>query len=93
MLDLKTIHHLAELSMLSFTDEEIKKLALEMGEIKALMDKVKDNNCLSCCSLVEPVKYKRLRSDRVFKSLDRKKVLSSAKKTNNSGFIVPRVVH
>lgn len=92
MLDLSTVRHLAELSMLSFDDEETKRIALEMEEIKELMDKVKGGKSASSFSLVVPIKYKRLRTDRVFKSLDKEKVLANAKKTKNSGFFVPRIV-
>lgn len=92
MLDLDTVNHLAELSMLSFDDEERKRLATELEDIKKLMDKVKGQESLPCFSLVSPIKYKMLRCDKAFKSMDKKRVLANAKKAKDFGFSVPRIV-
>lgn len=92
MFDLYTIRHLAELSMLCFDDEETKRLAIEMEEIKDLMDKVKGQETLPYSGPIAPIRYKLLRTDRALKSLDKEIVLANAKKTKNFGFFVPKIV-
>ena len=42
MFDVKQTAHLAELSKLSFTEEELNRITREMDEIVALMDTVAD---------------------------------------------------
>ena len=44
MFDLELTAHLAELSKLAFTEDELKAMAEQMSDIVALMDKVKETD-------------------------------------------------
>lgn len=73
------LDHIAELSKLSFTDEESEKMAEQMGDIIALMDTIrdfdieyddtKDNN---------QIPYARLREDKAEESFPTEKLMRNA---------------
>ncbi len=73
------LEHIAELSKLSFTDEESEKMAEQMGDIIALMDTIrdfdieyddtKDNN---------QIPYAQLREDKAEESFPTEKLMQNA---------------
>ncbi|MDE6725980.1 MAG: Asp-tRNA(Asn)/Glu-tRNA(Gln) amidotransferase subunit GatC [Ruminiclostridium sp.] len=73
------LEHIAELSKLSFTEEEGEKMAEQMGDIIALMDTIrdfdieyddtKDNNQIS---------YAQLREDKAEESFPTEKLMQNA---------------
>lgn len=92
MFDLNLTAHLAELSKIAFTDEELKQMTLEMSDIVALMDKVKEIDSALPTYSIEAVKYNNLRKDEIKDSFETEKILENAKNKKNSSFVVPKVV-
>ena len=92
MFDIKLATHLAELSKIEFTDNELEKITAEMDEIITLMDTVsnfeKDKN-----AVVNPaVNLDNIRSDVPASSLPRDEVLKNASQKDDKAFTVPKVV-
>ena len=73
--------HLAELSKLEFTDEELEQMTADMTNIIAIMDKVLD-----------AVDYKDLRADEHRNSYPTEEIVKNAKNVKNNSFVVPKVV-
>lgn len=92
MFDLDLTAHLAELSKLSFTDDELITMANQMSDIIALMDKVKEIDSELPTYAIDAVEYNDLRRDEIKDSFDTEKILENAKNKKNSSFVVPKVV-
>ena len=92
MFNLEQITHLAELSKIKFTDEELKSMAADMTEIVDLMDKIKEFEAGNIEEKAFACEYKLLRKDEVKKSLDKEDVFKNAKNVEKSGFAVPKIV-
>ena len=80
MFDAKLTAHLADLSKIAFTEEELEKMTDDMTDIIALMDKVNAEE------------YMNLREDRAEKSFETEKIIKNAKNVKNNSFVVPKVV-
>lgn len=92
MFDLELTAHLAELSKLEFSQAELEKMAAQMGDIVAVMDKVKDTDPKERVYTAEAVGYGDLRADEAKASLSPEEVLKNADKKKNNSFVVPKVV-
>ncbi len=92
MFDIELTKHLAELSKISFTDDELEKMNAQMGDIINLMDKVKNFNKNDKTYALDAVNYPNLRADEPQDSFDTDKILSNSKKVQNNSFVVPKVV-
>ena len=92
MFDIKLAAHLAELSKLNFTDEELVKITNDMDSIVALMDTVRDFDAEDLQSEKHPLSIQELRQDEGKDSIQREDVLSNAKKREGAFFSVPKVV-
>lgn len=88
------LDHIAELSKLSFTDEEGEKMAKQMGDIIALMDTIrnfdieyddtKDNNQIC---------YARLREDKAEESFPSEKLMQNAVTGGNEDcYVLPKMM-
>ncbi|MBQ8300747.1 MAG: Asp-tRNA(Asn)/Glu-tRNA(Gln) amidotransferase subunit GatC [Clostridia bacterium] len=86
------IKRLAELSKISFTDEEMDKLASDMNDIIAVMDKVCDFNTATPMDTSTSVNYTDLRADIHKPSCPTEEIIKNAKKVAGNIFTVPKVV-
>lgn len=92
MFDIELTRHLAELSKIAFTDEELERINAEMGDIIGLMDKVKDFDKNEKTYALDAVAYKELRADEPKESEAADRILSNAKRVQSGSFTVPKVV-
>lgn len=92
MFDTDFAAHLAELSKLNFSNDELEKIAVQMNDIIAIMDKVKEINSSLTPYSAEAVEYKNLRKDTIEPSFETDKILKNAKKKKDSSFVVPKIV-
>lgn len=92
MFDVELTKHLAELSKIEFTDEELNKMTSDMEDIINLMDKVRGfENPIDPYTL-DAVKFKDLREDNHGDSYPTDKITENAKNVKNNSFVVPKVV-
>ena len=92
MIDKKLTQHLANLSKITFTDEELDKITVQMDDIINLMDKVKDINNDNPTYTIDPVNYKDLRADVIAESSSGEDILKNSKSVKENSFVVPKVV-
>jgi aspartyl/glutamyl-tRNA(Asn/Gln) amidotransferase C subunit len=92
MFDEKLTAHLAELSKLEFTGDELTKMTKDMTDIITLMDKVCDFDPSSKPYTLDSVDYENLREDNYNNSYPNDKILKNAKNVKNNSFVVPKVV-
>ena len=90
-MDLKEIQHLAELSKLEFSKEELENFALDFASLVCLADKIKDTD-VKGKRVLNSTDLKDLREDIVKKSLPSKIILKNAHVAKKDSFVVPRVV-
>lgn len=92
MFDTKLTAHLAELSKLEFTPEELDQITGEMDAIVALMDTVADADVDQEFAAVDATALAELRADEPRASMDRADILANAKEGTDTCFKVPKVV-
>ena len=92
MFDIKLAKHLAELSKIEFTENELLKITSEMDEIIKLMDTVSDFESNKTAIVNSTVSLENIREDIPTPSLPRKDVLKNASKKDEKAFTVPKVV-
>lgn len=92
MFDKKMTEHLAKLSMIAFTDDELDIMTEQMRSITALMDKIRDIDGLGEEYTLDPLGYSDLREDAECASLDTGELLKNAKVTKNDSFTVPKII-
>ena len=92
MIDINITRKLAELSKITFSDDELEVLTEEMTEIIKLMDKVKEIESDDEACRIDAVDYDDLRSDRIKESYEREKILENAEEVKGNSFVVPKVV-
>ena len=92
MIDINITRKLAELSKITFSDNELEVLTEEMTEIIKLMDKVKEIESEGEACRLDAVDYDDLRNDCVKKSYDTEKILENAEEVRGNSFVVPKVV-
>lgn len=83
---------LAELSKLSFTEEELKKITTEMDEIITLMDTVSTFESDGITEDNSAVRLTQIREDIKKDSTSRSDILKNAAKREEKAFTVPKVV-
>lgn len=91
-MDLEMVSYLSKLGKLSFTDEELKKVAGDMTSIIEIMDTIKEID-ITYDALADNhnVYLNDLREDISAPSMSTDKILSNAENSNNC-FVVPKVV-
>jgi aspartyl-tRNA(Asn)/glutamyl-tRNA(Gln) amidotransferase subunit C len=89
----ETIKHVAKLSRLDLSEEEIMKFAVEMENIISYVDKLNelDTKDIEPTAHVVPVSNVQ-RKDEVKPSMEREKILSNAPLEGNGCFKVPRIM-
>ncbi len=92
MFDSNLTRHLAVLSKLSFTDDELEKMTDDMTDIIALMDKVCEFDPSVKPYTLNEVNYRDLRKDNHNPSSDSELITGNAKNVKNNSFVVPKVV-
>ena len=92
MFDIKLATHLAELSKINFTENELSKIRGEMDEIITLMDTVSDFDCTEKSSTNHTVRLDEIRQDIPLPSTPRKDILKNASEKDKKAFTVPKVV-
>ncbi len=90
-MDLKEIQHLAELSKLEFSKEELESFALDFASLVNLADNIK-NADIKSKRVLNALDLKDLREDEVKESLPSKIILKNAPVAKKDSFVVPRVV-
>ena len=92
MFNSELTRHLAELSKIEFTDEELQKMTNDMTDIIAIMDKVCEFDNSKPPYALDAVDYNDLRVDEHTDSYPTDKITSNAKNVKNNSFVVPKVV-
>ena len=92
MFDEKLTAHMAELSKLSFTPEELTAMTKDMTDIIALMDTVCDFSPEIKPYALDAVDYEELRKDEYQDSYSTEKILEYTENVKNNSFVVPKVV-
>lgn len=92
MLDTDLTRHLANLSKLAFTEEELLKMTDDMSDIIALTDVVNDFNEDAPPHKLNAVDYNDLRNDIFEKSNGADEITRGSKHIKNNSFVVPKVV-
>lgn len=92
MFDEKLTAHLAELSKLEFTPDELSEMTKDMTDIISLMDKVCDFDTEAKPYTLNSVDYENLRKDNYKNSYPNNEILANAKNKKNDSFVVPKVV-
>lgn len=92
MFNSELTRHLAELSKIEFTDEELEKMTNDMTNIIAIMDKVCEFDTSKHAYALDAVDYKELRTDEHRESYPTEKIVENAKNVKNNSFVVPKVV-
>ncbi len=86
--------HIAQLSMLSFTEEEAEKMTEQMGDIIDLMDTIRDVELeYDDTADKNEVPYNSLREDEAMPSADTEKLLQNAV-TDSTGncYTIPKMM-
>lgn len=91
MYSIETTRHLAELSKLSFTDEELKTIHNEMADIIKLMDKVRDADNTDIFVLRE-IPYSKMRNDSEAPSAPAADILKNSSAVKDKSFTVPKIL-
>lgn len=92
MFDAELTKHLAELSKLTFSEEELEKVTAQMSDIIDLMDMVKDVDPSEKTFALPEVSYENLRVDNSRPSFATEDIIKNAKAVKDNAFAVPKVV-
>jgi len=92
MFDINLTKHLADLSKIEFTEDELNKMSSQMTDIINLMDRVKEFDSSEKTFALDAVNYSDLRKDEAMESFETEKILQNAKIVKNNSFVVPKVV-
>ena len=92
LVDEKLIAHLAELSMLTLTGEELTEMASDMADIIEIMDTVKEADKRISSFRLDETDFDNLRKDMAEMSFPTEQILINAKGRRGNTFTVPKVV-
>ena len=92
MISTEVTKHLAQLSRLSFKEDELAEMTNQMSDNIALMDKVCDfdNNVKTYAPKEE--KFNNLRCDKPRNSYPTEEIIGNSKAVRDNCFVVPKVV-
>ena len=91
----KTVLHIAELSKLNFSPEEVIKFKEELGKIIDYFNRLKTLNIKQTeMSFIEylPCKSLKLREDNPIVYKEQETIFSNAPEIQNNYFVVPKVI-
>ncbi|HOV34471.1 MAG TPA: Asp-tRNA(Asn)/Glu-tRNA(Gln) amidotransferase subunit GatC [Candidatus Dojkabacteria bacterium] len=77
------IKHIAELSRIKLTEDELKEFTPQMEEILASVDILKEKDTTNILPMKEHITFDSLRDDNPKTSLSQKEVLKNCKHTEN----------
>ena len=90
-METKEIEHLAELSKLKFTEEEIKQFSTEFESMVEFANIIK--NCeIESVAKVNAINMAELREDEVKESFPVEVILQNAPEAKKDSFVVPRIM-
>ncbi len=89
---IKLVKHLADLGMLSFSDNEMQAMVNDMQDIIGLIDGIKDADTTNVEPKLNIVAFADLREDVAAPSMARDDILRNAAKQEKDSFVVPKVV-
>ena len=85
--------HVASLARLKFSDEDVNKLATDMGGIIEFADMLSELDTTDVVPTAHAIPMQNaFREDEVVPSFDRREILKNAPDFDEEGFIVPKVV-
>ena len=93
-MEKSTLLHIAELSRLSFTDEEAETMMEQMGDIIDLMDTIRDADLeYDDTKDKKEISYQQLRTDTAAESFPPEKLLKNAE-TDGTGscYTIPKMI-
>jgi aspartyl-tRNA(Asn)/glutamyl-tRNA(Gln) amidotransferase subunit C len=91
----KTVIHIAELSKLKFSPEEVHKFKEELGKIIEYINKLKELEVKGKeLNLIEylPRKSLKLREDEPVKYNEQSMIFKGAPEVSNNYFVVPKII-
>ena len=93
MIDKDTVLHVAKLSKLQLTDEEVEIFSKQLGDILNFIEKLNELNTDNVKPFYELINQETpLRDDKVKEGLTRDEALKNAPQQEDGFFVVPRVV-
>lgn len=92
MFNSELTRHLAELSKIEFSEDELQKMTDDMTSIIELMDKVCEFDTSVTPYALDASKYNDLREDEHRNSYPTEDIIANARNTKNNSFVVPKVV-
>jgi aspartyl-tRNA(Asn)/glutamyl-tRNA(Gln) amidotransferase subunit C len=92
MVDVSLTAHLAKLSKLSFSEEELEHITEQMQDIIALMDKIADYEPSTLLGSDDGKGFSTLRKDQPLPSFHREDILGNSDDTKDGCFTVSKVV-
>lgn len=90
-MDIKEIKHLAELSKLEFSDEELVQFSSDFESLVELVDKVKNSSITGTKSLCT-INMQELREDRALPSTNVDVLLQNSPIVKDDSIVVPRIM-
>ncbi len=90
-MDIKEIKHLAELSKLEFSDEELVQFSSDFESLVELVDKVKNSSITGTKSLCA-INMQELREDRALPSTNVDVLLQNSPIVKDDSIVVPRIM-
>ena len=92
-ISIRDVEHVASLARLSFTEEEIRKLASELNEILNYMEQLNSLDTENVAPLSHVIELGNVfRDDALRPGLDREEALKNAPAQTGKFFSVPRVI-
>ena len=88
----KEIQHLADLSALQISQEEMKEFGEKFEGIKGFIDQIQNATVDATFEFDKKIKLENLREDKAKPSLDNEAVLKNAPDKKSGAFRVPKVV-
>ena len=86
------VKHLADLSRLNFSDEEIENFKNEFSRTLANIDELQSVDTTNVQNFDKIVDARNLREDEIKQGLDTKSVILNAPKSKGTSIVVPKVV-
>ena len=91
-VDLEEVRHLAKLSMLKFSEAELKEFLPQFNKILGFVSEIAEFNVKGEIEYPEAVDVSELREDKIERSMPQKLALINAAKQRSGQFSVPKVV-
>lgn len=92
-VDEKTVRHIARLARIALAEEQVAPMADELNNIIAWVDQLNEVDVTDVPPLTGVVAQRiRMRKDTVTEGGDARVILANAPETEDSFFVVPRIV-